>query len=41
LKHNIPIFASKDRIVPLIDFGIRVGLGRSKEAEIAAIEAAR
>ena len=31
-----------DASIPLIDFGIRVGLGRSrsKEAEIAAIEAA-
>lgn len=28
-----------DCSIPLIDFGIRVALGRSKEAEIAAIEA--
>lgn len=31
---------AEDVSVPLIDFGIRVCLGRSNEADIAAIEAA-
>jgi len=37
LKYKIS--SLKDASIPLIDFGIRVALGRSKEAEIAVIEA--
>ena len=34
------LLLAEDVSIPLIDFGIRVCLGRSKEADIAAIEAA-